>query len=188
MPGSASEGQDDSPGWEAEFLESMRPGVRRYVRRFLQNKQDIEDAVQEAYAKLLGQSSPDAIRHPFEYLKGIARNVSLAIRRAEINSSKAIQRLDAERELTHDAPVRPDEHNESTERQRDLMRALACLPRKHQHYLYFHVGQDMSREDAAKAAGLTLAAAEKAHARAMGKLACRLRQRKPLDPRNGGKR
>ena len=180
MPERASERPDETPEPEVLALESLVPGVRRYVRQLVRGTQEAEDATQEAFLRYLLNPSPELVRHPFEYLKRIAWNVVSAVRFREYRSREALPLFGEECQIVTEQPAQPDTLKESTDWHRDLTRALASLPPAHRTYLYFHVGQGRSREVAAKAAGLTIAAAEKAHTRALRMLAHRLRQWKPL--------
>lgn len=58
------------------FLE-FRDGLRRVVRRFVDNSVDVEDIVQEAYARSLEASKKRPISSPKAYLARSARNLAL---------------------------------------------------------------------------------------------------------------
>jgi DNA-directed RNA polymerase specialized sigma24 family protein len=127
------------------------------------------------------------VRNPLGYLRVIARRVAGAIYGTERTYQHVLERFASESALTRNSPLLPDARVENGHWQRTLAKALATLPPKHRSYLFFHEFRGMSREDAARAAGLSLAAAEKARSRALEKLAHLLRHWRPLNLRNGDK-
>jgi RNA polymerase sigma factor (sigma-70 family) len=82
--------------WLAKEILVHERALRRYLSRFFKNVADIEDVVQETYARLLALSDPssNAVRNWHAFLFTTARNVALdRIRRSRVVSLDALAEM-----------------------------------------------------------------------------------------------
>ena len=82
-------------GWPRKSSCTKR-ALRGYLSRLFKNVADVEDAVQEAYARLLALSDPasNAVRNWHAFLFATARNVALdRIRRSRVVSLDALAEM-----------------------------------------------------------------------------------------------
>ncbi len=71
--------------WVVREIMPHEPGIRGWLRQHGQSADDIDDLIQEAYAKLSGITAPDQIAQPGGYFFQIVRNLMIdAIRRARV--------------------------------------------------------------------------------------------------------
>lgn len=138
-------------------LERYASALDRWLSRRVPRAQDTADMVQEVFARFLRKKNrPEAIRNPFGYLLGFARNVLLESLRDEQHSPVVYDSELADivgRELQDVSAGEP-----MGERERQiLLDALADLPENYLIAIMLVDGKGMSYEEAAAASGFTKA-------------------------------
>lgn len=123
-------------GWELEqralWIERNilphEPGLRRYLlNRRLPLGLEVEDIIQESYARLANLSQVDNIRNAQFYLFQVARSIILAhVRRSKIVSIETAADLDPSNFLTDG--VTPEIQASDREQLASLLRLIAALP------------------------------------------------------------
>ena len=102
--------------WFSEEVHPHEPALRAYLHGCFPTLQDIDDLVQEAYARLIRAHNAGQVGHPRAYLFATARNAALDLfRRGKIVSIEAladIERLsvldggpDAAEQASHDQEI-----------------------------------------------------------------------------------
>src|SRR5258707_11785747 len=89
--------QTERNAWLAKEILVHERALRRYLSRFFRNMADIDDAVQETYARLLGlsESAFGAVRNWQAFLFTSARNVTLdRIRKSRVVSYDALAEIE----------------------------------------------------------------------------------------------
>ncbi len=82
--------------WVAAHVMPHEGGVRAWLRRSLLNPEDVDDLIQEAYARLAAMESVDHIEKPDGYFFQIVRNLLVEqIRRSRIIRIEAATEIDA---------------------------------------------------------------------------------------------
>jgi RNA polymerase sigma factor (sigma-70 family) len=84
--------------WFAREILAHEGPLRGYLRRFLQETADVEDAIQDTYARILGLSETEqrAIRSPYAFVMTTGRNVALDwLRRRRVVSIELMAELDS---------------------------------------------------------------------------------------------
>jgi len=106
---------------------NAKPGLHRYLYRFLSNRFDIEDIVQEAYVKVLEADSKTNIKCHKAYLFRTAK--SLVLRQLERCSNHSTVTLDddAGPEIA-DSGVTVEDKVESQQNFAVFCEAVRCLP------------------------------------------------------------
>jgi len=121
--------QTERNTWLAKEILIHERALRRYLARFFRNMADVDDAVQETYARLLGlsESAFAAVRNWQAFLFTSARNVTLdRIRKSRVVSYDAL----AEIETLHVLDQQPsaDEALNARQELALLAEAIANLP------------------------------------------------------------
>jgi RNA polymerase sigma-70 factor (ECF subfamily) len=73
----------DRARWFAEEVQPHEPELRAFLRRTFPTLQDIDDLVQEAYARVIRASDTGSIAEPRAYLFTTARNVAFDLFRRQ---------------------------------------------------------------------------------------------------------
>jgi RNA polymerase sigma factor (sigma-70 family) len=73
----------DRARWFAEKVQPHEPELRAFLRRTFPTLQDIDDLVQEAYARVIRASDAGSIAEPRAYLFTTARNVAFDLFRRQ---------------------------------------------------------------------------------------------------------
>jgi len=140
----------------ATAFEQYGPALHRYLLRRLRRPEDVPDLTQEIFERFLKKKDrAELIRNPLAYLYGIASHVV-----SEAHYEEQQNRVTCDSELLTRLDDRfdsasPDQLAEQLGLQRDLLDALALLPRNHLLAVLLVEGQDMSYEEAAQASGFT---------------------------------
>ena len=115
--------------WLAKDILVHERALRGYLSRFFKNVADIEDVVQETYARLLAlnDSASSAVRNWHAFLFTSARNVALdRLRRARVVSLDALAEMGSFDVLDQMPPA--DEALNARQELALLARAIASLP------------------------------------------------------------
>lgn len=155
--------------WLAAHVLPHEPRLRQRLARAGLSDADIDDAVQEAYAKLIRLETVAHVRDPAAYLLQTARSVHLQmLRRSRVVSIDAVADLDA---LGHrcEEPG-PDRQLESRQELRLVASAIGSLPRKCREVLLLKKVDGLSQREIASQLGVTESNVEKLLGRGVRKL------------------
>jgi RNA polymerase sigma factor (sigma-70 family) len=117
--------------WLAKEILVHERALRGYLSRFFKNVADIEDVVQETYARLLALSDPasNAVRNWHAFLFTTARNVALdRIRRSRVVSLDALAEMGSADVLDQAPGV--DEALNARQELALLLETIASLPNR----------------------------------------------------------
>jgi len=154
--------QTELNAWLAKEILIHERALRGYLARFFRNMSDIDDAVQETYARLLGlsESATAAVRNWQAFLFTSARNVALdRIRKSRVVSYDAL----AEIESLHVLDQQPsaDEALNARQELTLLAEAIAGLPDRCREVLTLRKLYGMPQRDIAMRLGISESTVEK---------------------------
>ncbi|MEI9996716.1 MAG: sigma-70 family RNA polymerase sigma factor [Rhizomicrobium sp.] len=113
--------------WLARHVLPVEPALRAWLRRRGLSDFDVDDLVQETYAKFITLDSVDAIRDPKSYAFQVAHSIFVSrIRRARIVPIQASADLSEMSIPAHDGT--PEDILEARDELLELAGALASLP------------------------------------------------------------
>lgn len=131
---------------------------RKPLRSWLRNRKgippgDVEDMVQEVFARLLRYGSEVTVDNPQGYLFKIAANVATEwMERSRVKKPHDADWLD---DLVMDSHEQPEEICEREERQRSIEAAMKELTTRQHNLLLDHTNNGLTYKEIAKARGLT---------------------------------
>jgi RNA polymerase sigma factor (sigma-70 family) len=155
---------DERALWLARSVLPHEPALRAWLKRKRIVGVDIDDVVQETYARLVALESVDGIRDARTYTFQVAYSIVISqIRRARIVSIRA--NADVE-QLNIAAPDISAEHVlEARDELTELVAALASLPDKCRTVFAFRRIEGLSQRETAKRLGISEKTVEKHMAR-----------------------
>jgi RNA polymerase sigma factor (sigma-70 family) len=148
--------------WLAKEILVHERALRGYLSRFFKNVADIEDVVQETYARLLSlsESSFQAVRNWHAFLFTSARNVALdRVRRARIVSLDALAEMGAA-DVLDDVPS-ADEALNARQELALLLDTIATLPDRCRQALTLRKLYGLSQREIAERLAITESTVEK---------------------------
>jgi RNA polymerase sigma factor (sigma-70 family) len=148
--------------WFAREILVHEDRLRRQLRCYLDRRADVDDALQEAYSRMLALSREERerMKSPVAFLFTIARNVSMDLhRRPSTLSIDAIGELDS-RQLPDERPEPGEVLNATQERDR-LRAAIASLPDRCREVIVMRKVQGKSQREIAMLLGITESTVEK---------------------------
>lgn len=149
--------------WFAEHILPYEPKVRAWLARAGWQADDIEDLIQEAYAKLAA-CQIEAIHNPGPFFFQIARNAAaLVVRRNHIVSIKAV--ADIDRLGTADPNPDPEEELSALEELVRLKDAVEALPDACRRVFVLRKIEGLSQRETAERLGISESNVEKHVAR-----------------------
>jgi len=140
--------------WFAEEVQPHEPALRAYLRGCFPALQDIDDLVQDAYARLLSARNAGTVNHPKAYLFATARNAALDLfRRRKIVPCGALAEIDQLSVLEEgpDAAERASHDQELA----ILTDAIRGLPERCRQILMMRRLQELSHREIAQALGIS---------------------------------
>jgi RNA polymerase sigma-70 factor (ECF subfamily) len=155
---------DERALWLAQFVLPHEPALRAWLKRRRVVDLEVDDIVQETYAKLVALPSVHAVRDGKSYTFQVAYSIVVShIRRARIVSIRAS--ADVER-LNIAAPdASPERALEIRDELTELARALATLPEKCRTTFTLRRVEGLSQREAAQRLGISEKTVEKHMAR-----------------------
>lgn len=159
---SDNDNRPDKQHWFAHEILVHEPVLRGYLGRFFSNPDDIDDSVQETYARLfaLPEDERVRIRQPHAFLFTSARNVALdRLRRQRVVSIELMAELES-LDVIDERPSASEELNTRQELAL-LARAIASLPEKCRQVLTLRKIYGLSQRDIAARMGVTENTVEK---------------------------
>src|SRR5580704_10626833 len=148
--------------WLAKDILVHERALRRYLARFFQNVADVEDVVQETYARLLSlDNSASAAVHNWQaFLFTSARNVALdRLRRTRVVSLDALAEMGRMDVLDQTPSV--EERLNTRQELTLLMDAIASLPDRCREALTLRKLYGLSQREIAQRLGITESTVEK---------------------------
>ena len=148
--------------WLAKEILVHERALRGYLGRFFKNVADIEDVVQETYARLLSltDSASDAVRNWHAYLFTTARNAALdRIRRSRVVSLDALAEMGSADVL--DQTPSADEALNARQELALLLETIASLPARCREALTLRKLYGLSQREIAQRLAITESTVEK---------------------------
>jgi len=153
-PASVVPPDSEQTRWFTEEVHPHEPALRAYLRSCFPTLQDIDDLVQEAYARLLRARTTGLVGHPRAYLFATARNAAFdQFRRdkiASIGGTSEIERLGVVA-AGPDAAERAS-HNQDLEM---LHAAIGALPDRCRQIFTLRLAYAMSQKEIAAQLGIS---------------------------------
>lgn len=151
----------------ADSYEKYGSNLRRYLHRRIRDRQDARELAQEVWRRLLRIKDTTEVAEPLAYVYRAAANVvaeyHLLRRRDCVDVSSEAVHYAAE----HPAELAPNDMAEQLEREAELHRLLAMLPRTYREVLLFRVTDGLSYEEIGQRLQLTPKTVEQYFYRAM---------------------
>ncbi len=120
---------DERAVWLARMVVPHEPALRSWLKLRRVIDFEIDDIVQETYAKILSLDSVDGIRNPRAYAYQIAHSILVSqVRRSRVVSIRATG--DVERLGVAAPDPSPERQLADRDELRELARAIASMPRK----------------------------------------------------------
>lgn len=142
--------ESDTARWFAEKVQPHEPALRAWLRAQFPTVCDIDDLVQEAYARIVGGHRREKITHPKNYLFATARNAALDLFRARREFPQAALVSVAPESVLEDRPSAADSLSDAQDFE-ILRQAIAALPPRCRTIMILHkVNGHSSREVAAR--------------------------------------
>jgi RNA polymerase sigma-70 factor (ECF subfamily) len=155
IAGAGSTIAETSAALAAEALEKYRPALHLFLLRSLRrHPQEIADLTQEVFVRFLrDRDRGKSIRNPLAYMHGIAAHMI-----ADVIEQEPRQRVTFDSELVSEAAEQLtfDQVDDFSRRQglrKDIIEALAKLPRAHRTFLLLVEVDGMSCKEAARTTG-----------------------------------
>jgi RNA polymerase sigma factor (sigma-70 family) len=148
--------------WLAKEILVHERALRGYLSRFFKNVADIEDVVQETYARLLGlsDSASEGVRNWHAFLFTSARNVALdRIRKARVVSLDTLAEMGSADVL--DQTPSADEALNARQELALLLETIASLPDRCREALTLRKLYGLSQREIAKRLAITESTVEK---------------------------
>jgi RNA polymerase sigma factor (sigma-70 family) len=148
--------------WLAKEILVHERALRGYLSRFFKNVADVEDVVQETYARLLSLSDPasNAVRNWHAFLFTTARNVALdRIRRARVVSLDALAEMGSADVLDQTPSI--DEALSARQELALLLETIASLPDRCRETLTLRKLYGLSQREVAERLAITESTVEK---------------------------
>ena len=148
--------------WLAKEILVHERALRGYLSRFFKNVADVEDVVQETYARLLSlnDSTSTAVRNWHAFLFTSARNVALdRIRRARVVSLDTLAEMDSADVL--DQTPSADEALSARQELALLLDTIASLPDRCREALTLRKLYGLSQREIAQRLSITESTVEK---------------------------
>lgn len=154
--------------WLSRHILPHEPALRAWLLKRRQLPVDVDDLIQESYAKISGLKSVAHIDHPKAYFFQTAQSMILRqARRAKVIPIAAIESLDAP-SLTDE--LSPERQVAAREELRLMNQALAAFPSKRREAFRMRKVEGLSQKEIAARLGLSEKAVEKHVAKAVSLL------------------
>ena len=160
-----------------EFARRYTPALRRYFRKREPRPADVDDLVQEVFARLAGRSSGAAIKQPEAYLLRAAGNVWRDFLRRKLTHAVAVhdEYRDELQVLEDCSPEHVIQGQQAVEA---VIGALNELPERTRQVFVLCRVEGMRQRNIAKRLGVSVSSVEKHMIKAIAHLAGRLGRRK----------
>ncbi len=140
--------------WFIEEVHPHEPALRAYLRSSFPTLQDIDDLVQEAYARLIRARRAGQVGHPRAYLFTTARNAAYDLfRRSKIVSIEGLADFEG-LSVSVEGPDAAEKANHDQELE-ILQKAINALPDRCRQVFTMRRIQDLSHREIAQALGIS---------------------------------
>lgn len=146
-------------------MDFLTARLRRFVRAFVESREDAEDVIQEAYLRVLSYSETHDVEHPERLLFSTARNLAVDARRRQKTRDRTAAHLAVLEACAFDWPA-ADEVVDARQRLMRVETAIAQLPPRCRQVFLLHRLDGMSYSKIAAHCGISVSAVEKHIARA----------------------
>lgn len=165
------ESRDERRAWLVRHILPHEPALRRHLRRWrFPDGLEIEDVIQECYAKLSSLDFVGSIENPRNYLYQVAKNVVyLHARRAKIVSIHIM--CDLEGIAGDDGLPGPDTEASDRQQLQSLFQAITALDEPMRSIVYFRAIEDLPFQAIGDRLSISGNAAQKTFAKALKRLA-----------------
>jgi RNA polymerase sigma factor (sigma-70 family) len=146
--------------WLAAHILPYEPIVRARLRRMFVYGLELDDIIQEMYARVVSLPSLESIKYPCQYAIQTATAIIIDhVRRSRVISISTVGNLD---QLEVYAPeASPEEQLEFREEIAEVAKALALLPERTREVLILRRIEGFSQKDTAKRLGISVKTVEK---------------------------
>jgi RNA polymerase sigma-70 factor (ECF subfamily) len=171
---------DDRHIWISRHVIRHEPALRAWLTRRTVSGLDVDDVIQETYARLAAVESVDGIVNARNYMFQTAQSVIVShVRRARIVSFQTVSDVDQLR--LDDLAASPETQVIDRDELRRLSEALGRLPDKLRQVVVMRRLRDMSQKEVARALRLPETTIEKRMSRGLEQL-MRLFMTRAADP------
>ncbi|MBI5380315.1 MAG: sigma-70 family RNA polymerase sigma factor [Opitutae bacterium] len=149
-----STSKSDDARWFAEEVQPHESSLRSYLRRHFPSLPDVDDLVQETYARLIRTRQTGRVSYIKAFLFTTARNAGLDIfRRRQVVSIEAIGDLE-KLSVIEDSPDAAESYNKQQELEM-LAEAVRALPERCRRVLTLRLLYDYSHKQIAAELGIS---------------------------------
>lgn len=137
-----------------EHVQPHEPALRAYLRDRFPMLRDVDDMVQESYARLFRERSLERIEHTKAYLFAVARNVALdLLRRRQIVSMESMREMEY-LQIEEEAPNAAEKASNAQELEL-LREAITLLPDRCREILRMRKIEGLSHRQIAMRLGIS---------------------------------
>lgn len=146
--------------WLARHILPYEPMLRARLRRMFIHGMEVDDVIQEMYARIVSQPSLEAIKYPRQYAFQTATAIMIDhLRRSRVISISAAGNLD---QLDISAPeATPEQQLEFREEIAAVAQLLALLPERTREVLILRRVEGLSQQETAQRLGISIKTVEK---------------------------
>ena len=146
--------------WLARHILPYEPMLRSRLRRMFIHGLEVDDVIQEMYARIVSQPSLEAIKYPRQYAFQTATAIVIDhLRRSRVISINAAGSLD---QLEISAPeASPEQQLEFREEIAAVAQLLALLPERTREVLIMRRVEGLSQQETADKLGISVKTVEK---------------------------
>lgn len=146
--------------WLARHILPYEPMLRSRLRRMFIHGMEVDDVIQEMYARIVSQPSLEAIKYPRQYAFQTATAIVIDhLRRSRVISINAAGSLD---QFEISAPeASPEQQLEFREEIAAVAKLLALLPERTREVLILRRVEGLSQQETAQRLGISIKTVEK---------------------------
>lgn len=146
--------------WLARHILPYEPVLRSRLRRMFIHGMEVDDVIQEMYARIVSQPSLEAIKYPRQYAFQTATAIVIDhLRRSRVISINAAGSLD---QFEISAPeASPEQQLEFREEIAAVAQLLALLPERTREVLILRRVEGLSQQETAQRLGISIKTVEK---------------------------
>lgn len=160
--------------WIARELVPHEPDVRQWLRRSSLRGGDLDDVIQEAYARLAATPNLSTVREPRAYFFTVVRNLALEhMRRARVTPIAIV--ADLQSSLIVDDGADPEQITADRDELRKVFTMIQRLPEKLRQVLVMRRVEGLPQKEIARRLGVPESTIEKRSAKALRLLLADLR-------------
>lgn len=175
----------DPIAWIAAEIVPHETDVRQWLRRSTLRGVDVDDVVQEAYARIAASAGLAAVREPRAYFFTVVRNLALEqMRRARVTPIAAV--ADLQSSFIVDEGADPEQVAADRDELRQVLAMIERLPDRLKQVLRLRRIDGLPQKEIARRLGVPESTVEKRAAKALKLLLAELRAGNAKDDLNSG--